>query len=502
MKRYILWIVIPVIILFTGLHTIFYTPVPKFIVPEKPKIIFDFVTTKKDHSFIVKLNGRWGVLDSQCHWTVPPQFKNIDYYSTEFIGVTYDGKRWGYIDSSGKQIVPCIVSQISYFIDGYTKVIIDKKPAFIDHKGHIYPLPDGMEYGDKIGDGLILFFDKIKIPSFMPSPGMMRPGMAGPGMMGPGIWPVSRPASMPVIKYGFMNLKGKIVIPRQYENAHEFSEGLAAVQVNKKWGFIDTTGKMIIEPRWDSAGHFNHGIASVRSGLKYGIIDKTGRVIIEPKWNYILQYPGELACVKSGDKYGIIDKTGKLIVPPIYDELIYGGESDYFYGGILAALKDGKWGFLDRTGKVAIDFKYDMIGYGIICFPEGLQAVCVGNKWGFIDRKGKWIIEPKYDMANEFSDGLAAVEMGRIEKRKINFEYFGEIINDGFSPRTSLFERERIPGKFGFIDKTGKMIIPPQYDSVGYFYDGKCSVTYQDRSWIIDKTGKPIDIDSPLLSLP
>lgn len=49
--------------------------------------------------------------------------------------------------------------------------------------------------------------------------------------------------------WGYRNDKCQWVIKPSYRNAHQFSNGLAAVQdENKKWGFIDTTGKWIIQP--------------------------------------------------------------------------------------------------------------------------------------------------------------------------------------------------------------------------------------------------------------
>ncbi|EMJ63935.1 WG repeat-containing protein [Leptospira sp. P2653] len=62
-------------------------------------------------------------------------------------------------------------------------------------------------------------------------------------------------------KYGYIDKTGKFIIPSQFDNAHSFSEGLAAVQIGKKWGFIDKTGNFVIQPRFDIASHFSGGLA-------------------------------------------------------------------------------------------------------------------------------------------------------------------------------------------------------------------------------------------------
>ena len=68
------------------------------------------------------------------------------------------------------------------------------------------------------------------------------------------------------------------------DNAWNFSEGLARVEVNKQVGYIDKTGKFIISPSftresifYPPAYDFQDGRARFISGDKHGFIDKKGR---------------------------------------------------------------------------------------------------------------------------------------------------------------------------------------------------------------------------------
>jgi hypothetical protein len=49
-------------------------------------------------------------------------------------------------------------------------------------------------------------------------------------------------------RYGFINPKGEVVIPLQFEQVENFSEELAAAKINGRWGYIDTSGKFVIKP--------------------------------------------------------------------------------------------------------------------------------------------------------------------------------------------------------------------------------------------------------------
>ena len=47
-------------------------------------------------------------------------------------------------------------------------------------------------------------------------------------------------------------------------------------------------------------------------------------------------------------------------------------------------------------------------------------------------------------------------------------------------------------GKWGFIDRTGKVIVPPQYAAAGEFHQGRARVKVGDKFGFIDPTGKVV----------
>lgn len=44
-------------------------------------------------------------------------------------------------------------------------------------------------------------------------------------------------------RYGFVNTKGKLVIPAKYDEITPFKNGYARVRYYGKWGYINTKGK-------------------------------------------------------------------------------------------------------------------------------------------------------------------------------------------------------------------------------------------------------------------
>lgn len=277
------------------------------------------------------------------------------------------------------------------------------------------------------------------------------------------LWPVEQGD-----KWGYIDRSGRLVIPFQFDYASGFSEGLAAVGIKEKTGYIDAAGKLVIPAKFDAGFHFSEGLAVVvisheeakRPSWEYGYIDKSGKMVIplrkaeSPKWmSYYaptLAFSEGLAGAQLGSpkkgKMGYIDKTGRQIIPPKYDHVESFSES-------LAVVAIGeKYGYINRSGKMVIPPRFA----GASPFSEGLAPVTIDaaeNTWGYVDKSGRLVISGKeFAWVRGFSEGLAAA---------------GEKINE----------------KFGFIDRTGKFAIPPQFRRVGDFSEGLAAVQLADANW-------------------
>ena len=69
------------------------------------------------------------------------------------------------------------------------------------------------------------------------------------------VWPTP-------LEYGFINKAGRLVIPAVYqEYGCDFHDGLACVKKDGKYGFVDKSGRMAIPFRFQQAFNFSEGIA-------------------------------------------------------------------------------------------------------------------------------------------------------------------------------------------------------------------------------------------------
>jgi hypothetical protein len=283
-----------------------------------------------------------------------------------------------------------------------------------------------------------------------------------------------------------MDAGGKLAVQPLFAEVGGFSEGLASAtlddeavtagQKDVKSGYIDTTGKYVIPPQFDFAYDFSDGMAQISTGGRGGYVDKSGRAFyLDPTINWRNDFSEGLAAVghRQG-KVGFIDKTGRVVI-----ELIYDGAGKFSEG--LAAIAIGKkWGYIDKSGQIAIQPQFESCGE----FSEGLAPVSVSDRWGYIDKSGRITIEPQFVEAIAFREGLAAVRVkGPHDSTR----------QEGDKTITT------VSGPYGFIDKSGTMVIEPVFTQVASFSHGLAQVNlgeYTPGLWgkwaYIDKSGRYI----------
>ena len=230
----------------------------------------------------------------------------------------------------------------------------------------------------------------------------------------------------------------------------------------------------------------------VRKNGRYGYIDIHGNLRI-PCQFYGAEYFSEGLASIQNEKglWGFIDKTGKTVIPCIF------ADACNFSEGLANVLYERRYGFIDKKGKLAIPCSFPYAS----SFSEGLA--CVKNErnerseWGYIDKNGKKVLSPSsFSVPGDFSEGLASI---RNEK-----DLWGFIDKTGKTviPCIFAYARDFSEGLaqvcndenlYGFIDKKGKLVIPCSFTAAYDFMDGLAAVQNEEWLWgYIDKNGEPV----------
>lgn len=146
--------------------------------------------------------NRYGFVDRSGNYVVPPVFEDAFSFCNEF-AVVKKGNVWGVIDKLGRLVVD---------------------PQFDDANscwGTEYKRYNAVQIGDLWGvvdvSGAYIIAPRFK---------MIRLGQSE--------WFAARESDL----FGYIDEKGKFVVPSIFEEAGGFVEGLAVVKYKGKWGFI------------------------------------------------------------------------------------------------------------------------------------------------------------------------------------------------------------------------------------------------------------------------
>jgi hypothetical protein len=382
-------------------------------------------------------DGHIGFMDATGEWIIEPRFDYAsDFHEGKAVARTDD--EWSIIDKNGKKTasfdarLPRNSSFVNLYLSGMFRFVVTGGNAvFLGRNGEIIEIPpEGSGIG--LNENLSVSYDTFEVwdldQTFAIRPWEDWYFNGYPDTLAPfrdnETW-----------EWGFANSKGERVIPRRFEDAGLFVEGLAPVKENGKYGYIDETGEYVIAPSFDDARPFSEGRARVNTG----------------------------------GHWGFIDKEGELVVEAIYSDALEIRE------GIAPVELDGKWGFVSYRGIMLIDFRFDKVEP----FSEGLAAACLDGNWGFINRLGSFVIEPQFDYASRFSDGLAPVA-------KIKIHEEGKTSGWGarsFWGRNWWKMDDWDKAQTGFIDKTGEMIITSEeFHVTGPFREGRALVSRKGRT--------------------
>ena len=230
-------------------------------------------------------------------------------------------------------------------------------------------------------------------------------------------------------KYGFIDFEGNEVIPLKYEDAFNFRNGFAPVKLNGKWSYINLEGKEITQFIYDEALNFQEDI--------------------------------DVAAVIIGDYYGFIDKSGKEITTLKYEVQ---------NRSCVSEVSGYKWITLNKNERYN-DF-------------QSITKKLFTLKHPFMNEKTGNAYHPRflefYD-DHIFHEGLAAVsvkcpEYGRLVPKRVSNPG-----NRGYTVTYEIDETQPAPICWGFIDITGKEIIPLKYKTISPF--GVCSKEH--HCWVI-----------------
>jgi len=315
------------------------------------------------------------------------------------VGYLKDGK-WHFLDYNGKPLFePMELLDVFGYSEGFFRVNISfqNKPrwAIIDLAGNITVI-SGINYLFNFHNGRALVMKIVK---------SQKDNDTTEGNQ----------------FFGYINYQGKLVIPLIYEDATEFSEGLAFVKNEQFRGFIDTNNRPVIKMENSAANKFKDGLADINDRqYRSGFMNRKGEIVIPIEYDVLEHFSEGLAFAIKDGKAGFINKKGE------FEFFVDGYVSKPFSDGMTFVgkifNKEMKWALINKKGEKITDYIFD----DVKGFSEGVAPVLKGGRWYFIDTNGVEVLQNEYLYIDSFVDGLAWASIKNGKRGYINHN--GEMV--------------------------------------------------------------------------
>ncbi len=303
---------------------------------------------------------------------------------------------------------------------------------------------------------------------------------------------LSKTLFFPVVKdelWGYADSTGAIQIPYQFEEAEYFSENLAVVKKNGKYGYINKSGFVIIPCNFKEAESFEEGLAIAENDTGAGVITTSGRWIVPPAYYSVSRNACKLFRIEQNELYGLMDYQGNLVQAMEFEDI--GACSE----GRIGFVKDGLAGFMDEQGNIVIKAQYE----AATDFLSGISRVVFNEKVGAIRKDGSLLLPTKFKKITAVSEDFLFAEEDKkcllftsVGKKVLSLSDRCAAASAGIEGFYNGLARVEKKGKYGFIDKKGKTVIPTVYDQTGIFSEDLCAVRLKGKWGYINRAGKVI----------
>ena len=256
-------------------------------------------------------------------------------------------------------------------------------------------------------------------------------------------------------QWGLMGRDGQWVWPPQFDAIGESGQGRWPVLQNGKWGAVDILGQVARNFEFDAIGRDQTYTPVQWQGVWYSV-GLDGQPEAEPLPFDTLIGNDDTCMVGTANGVYVAVNRGAQPMVTVLDGAVMAAPSQ----GAVVFEQNGRFGHLE-------------CGYGTISggeapydqarrFSEELAAVRVGDGWGYVGiYSTSFEFGGDFSGAREFSEGMAPVQ-------------------------------DAATGKWGYIDRSGEFMIPPQFDQAYSFSDGLAGVQIGDKRGFITPDGKII----------
>lgn len=284
---------------------------------------------------------------------------------------------------------------------------------------------------------------------------------------------------------GLVRADGSIVVPVEYAEVEavtsDYANGYIVKNANSKYGVIKSDGLVALECKYDKIDNIvDNNKYIVKIDGTWEVVAEDGTVYLENKVSNVADMNNGNVIVVENGKYGILNLAGEAVVPSEYESLVFMFDDKYI------AKKDGKFGIINLGNETLVEFKYSEINYNKT--TDYIKAKAENGNYDYMTRD----LTVKLNAGEEtiLSNGFISIKYGS-DVKYYNYKLEEKSNRDVFTANTLFIIKEN--GKYGFVNKDGKVIVEAQYDDATEQNDYGFVAVKKDGKWgALDQNGNVV----------
>ncbi|HZY80678.1 MAG TPA: WG repeat-containing protein [Cyclobacteriaceae bacterium] len=266
-------------------------------------------------------------------------------------------------------------------------------------------------------------------------------------------------------EHGLIDLDDKTILPVKYRDIRPIGSLRFAIQnFDRRTALFSEQGTQLTEFVIDSISAFKGNYAVIYQNFKQGLIDREGTIPVQPLYREIKTTANGIEG-RLSDAWLLLDTENKSVGTVIADELVANGEH---YIATLA----GKYGTVKENFNQSIPLKYDRLAP----FENNLTVARKGKKYGLISHSDKEIFPFEFDSLVLEGNFVRAMKKNQGWAEWSVYDTFNVKKTERPYEELHAFNGQFFPvknhGYWGAVDRYGKELLTCVYDSlIGFNYD-------------------------------
>lgn len=467
-------------------------------------------------AFIVKQEGRWGIVGRGGEAILPVQYDKITRLKNVLLIKT--GGKWGVADDAGNILLSASYDAVKPLGKRWLLLKNDGKYGVADYAGNVV-LPAAFQKV-QLGEDSFIVTENDRVGLF---------DTAGNRLLDSLYYKAVRSGSGGYIagsenSYWYMDGGRKLLSKQSFSEAGRFSEGLTAVKTEAGYGYINESGDIAIAPQFTRAERFMEGAAYVEQGEEQRFfIDANGNKLFDaPAGKYINGFRQGSAVFKNDGSFHFIDHDGaekfaieaasvfkmddgKIAVTRTRHNVSLGGLLQSAFTmvvgiptipGVGKSFYDTvvKLGYYDAEGNELISTKHD---YNSAVIDDRVVAIA-DDKAGLLAPDGSQLIPLAYDDMSELDWDEGQIAVVRQDKSYGLYRMGSGMIKDGYLNAgkfaNGLAPMQVTASRWAYIDDAGKLAMGNKYWQWATTFNGSHAIVRDiDGAYcIIDRQGSVV----------